>query len=136
VFCGILAIIGYSIQWIASGVLGSLLNPFLIVPIAVALTLPVTRVVGSKIAAILPKDETNAVSVESLVGLGGVVTAGPISSTQFGMARFTDKWGTDHQLLVCGEDDTNIAQNDQVVLLHPHREREIAFVVRKLAANQ
>lgn len=131
-FCGSFSILGYSAQWIYDGLTGSLAPMLLSIPIIIALTLPTVRVTSSSIAPILPKDETNAIKLESLTGTSGVVTAGPIGKDNFGMARFTDQYGTDHTLMVCGEGEETIANGSNVVLIGPHRERTIAFIVRKI----
>lgn len=131
-FSGIYSILGYSAQWIFDGVTGVLAPGLLAAPIVMAITLPMVRGSSAAIAPILPRDETNAISVSTLIGSSGVLTAGPIGPDEFGIARFTDDHGTDHNLLVCGESEEAIANGSQVVLLGPHREREIAFIVRKI----
>ena len=131
-FCGIYSILGYSAQWIYDGVMGSFAPSLLAWPVVMALTLPAVRGTSVAIAPVLPKDETNAITLETLVGSSGVVTSGPITSSDFGFARFTDNYGTSHSILVCGEGEESIANGSPVVLIGPHRERDIAFVVRKI----
>lgn len=131
-FSGIYSILGFSAQWIYDGVTGGLAPGLLAGPLVAALAFPLVRSSSAAIAPVIPKDETNAIRVESLVGTGGVLTAGPINQVRFGIARFTDSYGTDHNLMVCGEGEETIANGSPVVLLGPHRDREIAFVVRKI----
>lgn len=131
-FCGIYGILGYSAQWIYIGLMSDLAPRLVAGPIILAMTLPVVRALSVAIAPLLPKDETNAIKVETLIGISGVLTAGPVGLNDFGIARFTDDHGTDHNLVVCGESEEVIANGSPVVLLGPHREREIAFIVRKI----
>jgi hypothetical protein len=131
-FCGSFALLGYSAQWIYDGLTGSLAPALFGAPIVLALTLPTVRLCSLGLAPVLPKDESNAVSLESLTGSAGVVTVGPIAREDFGMARFTDAHGTDHTVMVCGEGEESIANGSQVVLIGPHRERAYAFIVRKI----
>lgn len=131
-FCGTLSITGYSLQWIYLDLFTKLASGMLAVPIAVAITLPVVSYLSATIAPFLPKDETNAVSLDSLIGSSGKLTAGPINSNIGGIARFTDFFGTDHNLVVYGETQEDIDNGSPVVLLRPHQEHVIAYVVRKI----
>lgn len=132
VLCGFYSILGYSVQWIYLGASQKMLPAMLVGPIVLVVALLATRITSNAIAPVMPKDETNAIALESLVGSSGVLSAGPITNTRFGVARFTDQYGTNHNLMVSGEGEETIANGSAVVLLGPHREREIAFVVRKI----
>jgi hypothetical protein len=131
-FAGIYSIMGYSAQWIYNGLSTTLMPTLLVGPVVLAITLPIVRSLSASIAPLLPKDETNAIKVESLIGSSGVLTAGPVGQDDFGIARFTDNFGTDHNLVVCSDSHEFIATGSPVVLLGPHKEREIAFIVRKI----
>lgn len=131
-FCGIYSIVGYGAQWVFDGLTGHLAPALLAGPVALAISLPFVRSATRAAERIIPKDESNAVNVESLTGDAGVVTAGPIGRGDFGFARFTDKWGTDHSLMVSGEGEEAIATGATVVLVGPHPDKAIAFVVRKI----
>ena len=131
-FSGIYSILGYSAQWIYNGIASGLLPALLVGPVVLACTLPIVRSLSASIAPLLPKDETSAIKVESLIGSSGILTAGPTGPVDFGIARFTDNFGTDHNLVVCSESNEHIATGSQVVLLGPHKDREIAFIVRKI----
>lgn len=131
-FCGTFTITGYAGQWIFDGITGHLAPSMLAGPVALAISLPFVRSATRTAERIIPKDESSAVTVESLTGDVGVVTAGPINSVRFGMARFTDKWGTDHNLMVSSEGEEMVATGASVVLVGPHPDKAIAFVVRKV----
>jgi hypothetical protein len=131
-FCGIYSIVGFSSQWIYDGLTGALAPGLLATPLVAALVLPLVRGSSEAIAPLIPRDESSAISVDTLVGSSGVITAGPIGPDDFGMARFTDQHGTDHNLMVCGDGEEYIANGAAVVLIGPHKHRDIAFVVRKI----
>lgn len=133
IFSGALSMVGFSGQWILLNNYGWLAPALLAVPMALVPTLAITRWATVGMAKIMPQDETNAIALESLSGEVGVITAGPIQGTNdFGMARFTDKYGVDHRLMVSGVDETVIATGSDVVLVGPHPDKAIAYVVRKI----
>lgn len=132
-FCGLLSLIGYTGQWMYLGQTGQLAGPLLAVPIVLVPTLAISRWLSVGLARIIPQDETNVISLESLSGEVGVLTVGPVAGrNDFGMARFSDKYGVDHALVVGGVDDTNIEAGSSVVLVGPHPEKAIAFIIRKI----
>lgn len=133
VFTSLLSLIGYTGQWLLLGNYGWLAPGMIAVPIALVPTLALTRWITVGLARIMPQDETNAIMVESLSGEVGIITAGPFSGkNDFGMARFTDRHGVDHTLMVSSADDTIIENGNQVVLVGPHPDKAIAFIVRKI----
>lgn len=131
-FAGLFAVFGFSGQWIYKGIVGDFAPAMVVAPIAVMLTLPILRQATYTIGRIVPQDETNAVTLDSLIGNIGVVNAGPVSKDNWGMARFTDKHGVDHNLLVGGEGEEIIANGDAVVLLDACDTKPNAFIIRKL----
>lgn len=131
-FCGTYSIMGYTGQWVFDGLTGQLAPALLAGPVALAISLPFVRSATRVVERIIPKDESSAVTVESLTGDTGVITAGPITREKFGIARFTDKWGTDHSLMVALEGEETVATGASVVLVGAHPDKAIAFVVRKV----
>jgi len=133
VFCGAFSLLGYTGQWIYLGATGGLAPMLLSLPITLVPTLAVSRWTSVGMAKIMPQDETNAIALESLAGDAGILTAGPVSGlNDFGMARFTDKYGTDHHLMVGGATNDVIESGSNVVLVGPHPDKAIAFIVRKI----
>jgi hypothetical protein len=130
-FAGVFALFGFTGQWVFQGLTGMLIPMLVAGPIAATATLPVVRQASIVIVKILPQDETSAISTESLIGRIGVVNVGPISDKEWGFARFTDQYGTDHQLLVRNEGNEYIANGESVVLLEIASEASDGFVVRK-----
>lgn len=131
-FSTIFTVIGYGAQWVYSGLTGSLAPMLLSVPLVTAATLPFVRWGTMAFARIMPRDITNAVTLESLSGLSGPLVVGPASKDVAGQVRITDDYGTHHYLFVFSDGDENIAIGENVVLLGPHREKSYAYVVRKI----
>lgn len=131
-FASSFSIIGYSIQWITLGIVGDLFSPLIVAPVSLAASLPFVSFGSRKLSLILPRDETNAVTIDSLIGKGGVVNTGPINNTEFGFARFTDDHGVDHNICVIGEDEENIDNGSKVVLLRPYHQNDHVYVVKAI----
>lgn len=132
IFSTAFTVLGYGSQWVYAGISGSLAHMLLSVPLVSALALPVTRWGTIGFSKIMPRDITTAVITESLTGLPGVVNVGPVCKDVSGKARFTDNYGTDHNLFVFADGDENIDVGENVVLLGPHREKSYAHLVRKI----
>lgn len=133
VFCFMLSLLGYTGQWLLLQHYGILAPGLLATPLALVPTLAISRWATVGLARVIPQDETNSIELETLSGQAGILTTGPVAGPDdFGMARFADKYGVDHALVVGGVDDTIIDIGSSVVLLGPHPSKAIAFVVRKI----
>lgn len=94
---GIVGLIG---QQLFAAVIGRPAPWMLAVPVALAAALPVTRVFGQGVSRILPKDETSAVSRDSLVGRVAVIVTGEARSGSAAQARVRDQHGQPHYVMV------------------------------------
>jgi hypothetical protein len=70
------SIIGLTLNAVVHDLIGIYPTPFLSVPIAFVGALPVVRILGAAIARLIPKDETSAVLLDTLVGHVAVVMNG------------------------------------------------------------
>ncbi|MDD2774444.1 MAG: YqiJ family protein [Gallionella sp.] len=70
------SIIGLTLNAVVHDLIGIYPTPFLSVPIAFVGALPVVRILGAAIAHLIPKDETSAVLLDTLVGHVAVVMNG------------------------------------------------------------
>ena len=70
------ATIGMSIQALATDLTGSPLYLWLAALFSAGASIPVTAMLARPIGALMPKDETSAVGLDSLVGKRGTVTTG------------------------------------------------------------
>jgi hypothetical protein len=94
---GIVGLIG---QQLVAAVIGQPAPWLLAVPAALAAALPVTRVFGRGVSRIVPKDETSAVSRDSLVGRVAVIVTGEARSGSAAQARVRDQHGQSHYVMV------------------------------------
>lgn len=91
------AVFGFLIQGLAASVIQPL--PLSAAgPLSLVLSVPATRWLSRGLARIMPRDESNAVSQSSFIGLIGVVTIGPLDQGQPGMVRVKDLHDNIHTL--------------------------------------
>ncbi|WAJ30104.1 OB-fold-containig protein [Antarcticirhabdus aurantiaca] len=77
-----------------------------------------TKVVGDRIARILPRDETYAVTAAEFVGLEGTVTLGPLDDGLAGSVAVRDRHGDVHTLRARPVDrGTVIQQGSHIVVV-------------------
>lgn len=91
---------GLALQSFVRGVTGALL-PGLIMSIpAFLIALPVVRIFGGLLNKVMPQDETDAVTEESLVGRIATITLGTAKTGSPAEAKVRDLHGTTHYVMV------------------------------------
>ncbi|RGP42022.1 hypothetical protein BPTFM16_02333 [Altererythrobacter insulae] len=100
VYLFIFASVGFGIQAMADSLLGAPFERWLAALITAGLALPVTAVLVRPLGAILPKDRTTAVSVDTLLGREGVITDGTARSGSPARAKVLDQHGQSHFVMV------------------------------------
>ena len=70
------AAIGVGVQAFADNLTGAPLSPMLAALVAGGAAIPATAIAARPVGAIMPKDETTAVTLDSLVGRRGQITTG------------------------------------------------------------
>ncbi|MCW8945768.1 MAG: YqiJ family protein [Sedimenticola sp.] len=91
---------GLAMQTLVKGMYGSLLPGIVIAIPAFLITLPIVRGLGSVLNKIMPRDETDAVTEESLVGLIATITLGTAKLHSPAEAKVRDVHGTTHYVMV------------------------------------
>ncbi len=94
---GVTGLVG---QRIVFGATGATAPIYLAVPAAFLLALPVTRTFSRFIARIMPRDETTAVSRDSLIGRVAVIVTGEARERHAAQARVRDEHGQAHYVMV------------------------------------
>jgi len=79
---------------------GGWASGWLVVPPVLLLTLPLLRISLAGLGKVMPKDETTAVSEDSLIGRVAVVTLGVARVGAAAEAKVKDQHGYSHYLLV------------------------------------
>lgn len=99
------AIIGFTLNAIMHGVFGIYPFPILSSTVAFIGALPVVRVTGAAIGRILPKDESSAVSLDTLIGHVAVVLSGTAKAGYPAEARIKSEHGQTFYVRVEPESD-------------------------------
>lgn len=122
------ALTGLSINF-ASATIANYMVPTLIGSlITLIITIVLVRMFGSKLADILPKNETSAVSSDSFTGAIAQITLGKASINNPTEAVLTDQFNQKHYLLVAPERETDtFTQGDQVVLTRKEQSTWLAI---------
>lgn len=91
---------GYVLQMFARGVLGGYVPALLAAAPAVLIGLSTVRGLGALIAHIVPKDESSAVSDQTLIGRAGIVMGATARAGLAAQVRIRDAHGRAHYLMV------------------------------------
>lgn len=117
-FLGGYAVFGYSLQMVCHGLFGSYLPAAAAGLLAVPAGLATVRGLGALIAHIIPRDETSAVSEQTLVGRVGVIVGGLARRGVAAQARVRDGHGRSHYLMVEPDlDDEAFDEGTQVLIV-------------------
>lgn len=87
------AMIGFALNLVVHGLLGFYVPAIASAPVALLASLPVVRVTGGILARVMPKDESSAVSIDSLVGRIATVVSGTARHGYPAQARVTSEHG-------------------------------------------
>lgn len=118
--------IGFGIQELAAGLLGTPFDPLPASVLALLAALPVTASTARPLARILPQDETTAVSLDSLIGRRAIIANGRAARGSPARAKVRDRHGHAHHVMVePHEDSSEILESDEVLLLR--REGQIFY---------
>ena len=122
------ATIGMSIQALAADLTGSPLYPWLAALFAGGASVPVAAVLARPIGAVMPKDETTAVGLDSLVGRRGTVTTGRAGRGSPARTKVYDRHGHAHHIMIePHEDASEMLEGDEVLLVR--RDGQTFFAV-------
>ena len=135
-FLLVFAGIGVGGQTLAEGLLGAPLDRWVAAALAAVAGLPVTGLLARPIGAILPRDETSAVGLDSLVGRRAQIVTGRAAVGHPARARVQDHFGHAHYVMVePHEAGSEMLEGDELLLVR--RESEtfygVALQERRLA---
>ncbi len=100
IFLSGFGLIGLGLQSLTQNTLGFLWPGAIASIAAFALSLPLVRIFGGVLGRIMPQDETEAVSVDTLVGRIATITIGSARAGRPAEARVRDIHGTTHYVMV------------------------------------
>lgn len=104
VFLTSFGLVGLVLQSISLSFLNFLLPSFIAIAVSFFVSLPVTRIINSFLIRIMPADETNAVSLDSLVGRLAVIYQGKAKRNSPAQAKVKDENGKTHYVMIEPED--------------------------------
>ena len=104
-FLLVFMVLGYVGQQILQGITGALLPPLLAGPLAALAAIPATAILARPLGRIMPKDETTAVSIDSLVGRFAVLVTGTATPGSPARAKVIDIHGHPHFVMVEPDND-------------------------------
>lgn len=111
------ALFGYGLQKVSFNLLGHFLPSWVAGLLAVPPGLATVRGLGALVAHIVPRDETSAVSEQSLVGRMGVVSGGAARRGFAAQARVRDGHGRLHYLMVEPDLDEEVFEEGAQILI-------------------
>ncbi|ASM79273.1 hypothetical protein VITFI_CDS3496 (plasmid) [Vitreoscilla filiformis] len=110
-------VFGYSLQLVAQGLWGAYLPAWLAGTLAVPAGLATVRSLGALIAHIIPRDESSAVSDQTLLGRVGVISGGIARRGLAAQARVRDSLGRTHYLMVEPDLEADVFEEGTQVLI-------------------
>lgn len=116
-FAGIFSIAGFTLNHIALHTIGVALVPMLSVSLAFVIALPILSRASRMVARFLPKDETNVVTLESLVNRHGVVISGNATDISVAFARVYDAHSVQHVVRIRSASGDTIPENSHISLV-------------------
>ena len=117
VFLAVYGLTGYLFQTTFAAVFGSYLNGWLAAVAVWFISLPLVRLTAGGLYKIMPKDETTAVSQESLIGRIGTVVLGEARAGSAAQVRVKDVYGQQHYVMAEPDSDEVLKQGDAVLLV-------------------
>ncbi|MEM6834408.1 MAG: YqiJ family protein [Sphingomonadales bacterium] len=123
---GMIGLIG---QRILFGATGMMLPAMVAVPAAFFAGLPVTRILSAGLARILPKDETTAVGLDTLIGRMATIVLGSASNGNPAQAKVRDQHGQTHYVMV-EPDRTAVTFDQSETVLLVRRSGSTFFAIR------
>lgn len=111
------SLVGYTSNYIYWNITSGYLPAVISLPLSLVLGLLTCNRLGGKLAKLMPKEESSAISKESFSGHLAKITIGTASQGQPAEAVFTDEHGQKHYVLVQPIEDEQINQGEQVVLV-------------------
>jgi hypothetical protein len=121
IFLTAFGLLGLGVQSLAGRLTGHMLPALPASGVAFVLALPLVRMFGGILARVMPKDETEAVSEKSFVGMVAVVTTGRAKMGNPAQGKLTDRYGQAHYVMIePDEAGEEFLQGAEVLLVSQH----------------
>ena len=130
IFLAIFGIVGLSGQHLWASLTGSLMTAWIAAPVAAFASLPLTGLVARPLARIMPRDETTAVGIDTLIGRFAVVQTGNAQSGSAARARVKDMHGHTHYVMVEPDNAGQVLVEGEEILLI-RRENDLFMAISR-----
>lgn len=121
IFLTAFGLLGLGVQSVANRLTGYFIPSLAAVGVAFALALPMVRFFGGLLAKVIPKDETEAVSESSFIGMVAVITTGKAKKGSPAQGKLTDRYGQTHYVMIePDEAGEEFLQGAEVLLVSQH----------------
>lgn len=118
VFLVAFGLIGLALQGFIASLVGSPLPAFIAVLPVFALSLPVLSMGNRVMAAVMPRDETSAISRDRLIGKVAIITLGESRKDFPAEAKVKDRFNQTHYIMLAPDsDDESYSQGDQLLIV-------------------
>ena len=117
VFLAVYGLAGYAFQTAFAAVFGAYLNGTSAAVAVWFLSLPLVRATAGGLYKILPKDETTAVSQDTLIGRVGVIVLGEARPGSPAQVRVKDGFGQTHYVMAEPDGEGVLKQGEAVLLV-------------------
>jgi membrane protein implicated in regulation of membrane protease activity len=117
VLLALFGMIGLTLQQLVSAIAGVPLAPWNAAAIAFVASLPLLGISARGLARIIPKDETTAIGLDSLLGKRATITVGTARRGSPAQARVRDVHGQSHYVMVEPNGDADAVAEGGTVLL-------------------
>ena len=111
---------GFAVQSAMHGITGNYLGAGIASLPALAIALPSVHFFGGLLAAVLPRDETEAVAEESFIGRSAEIVLGSAQAGSPAQAKLRDDFGKTHYIMFEPLGDAVIAAGSIVTLTERH----------------
>lgn len=118
IFLTAFGLVGFFVQGLSQTLIGAPLPALVAVAPAFAAAIPTTRFAGLTFAAIMPKEQTEAVSQRRFIGKVATIVRGEARKGLPAEAKFADRHGQTHYVLVEPDNDADtFSQGSEVVIV-------------------
>jgi hypothetical protein len=125
---------GLYLQNVMDDMFGYLLPSAVASGIAICIALPITRFCGGIVERIIPKDETDAVSVKTLIGRVATILVGTAATDSSAEAKVKDQHGQTHYIMVQPDaDEETFTAGDDVLLVR--KAGSVFYVIKNTNMN-
>ncbi len=118
IFFSAFGALGFALQAIVHSVTGAYLPALIAVFPAFFAAMPAVRLFGGALAKVMPKEETSAVSLKSLIGRIGTITLGTASAGKPAQGKVRDEHGLEHYVMIAPDlEEETFEQGSEVLLV-------------------